>query len=120
MLGLAHASSYHWGLVGKPSNRAVSEWQISRIYAELGQPDLALRYAKSCEATCRSNGLSEIAHTADEAMARAYAVGKDFKNARLYLNRARERLDKLTLEKDDRSVYMKQISETEALVLRRP
>ena len=26
MLHLAHASRYHWGLVGTPTNRAVGDW----------------------------------------------------------------------------------------------
>jgi hypothetical protein len=46
MLQLAHASRYHWGLVGTPHNQAVGDWHISRVYASLGQPELALRYVK--------------------------------------------------------------------------
>ena len=35
MLHLAHASRYHWGLVGTPKDQAIGDWQISRIYATL-------------------------------------------------------------------------------------
>jgi len=116
MLHLAHASRYHWEMVGTPTNRAVGDWQISRIYGELGQPGLALRFAKSCLKTCRDNGLTQIMHTADEAMSRAYAIAKDYRRARRYLDRARRRLDKLALDKEDRAVYMGQINQTKALI----
>lgn len=115
MLHLAHASRYHWGLVGGPRNRAIGDWQLSRAYAELGQPQLALRFAESCLKTCRENGLSDILHTADEAMARAYAVAGRYRDARTHLDRARRLLDGLALAKGDRKVYLDQIAETEAL-----
>lgn len=116
MLLLAHASRYHWGLVGTSRNRAVGEWQISRVYAALGQPQLALQFAKTSLATCKKDGLGEIIHTAYEAVARAYAVAKDYENARKYLERARRHLDSLALEKEDKRVFSDQICETEALI----
>jgi hypothetical protein len=117
MLYLAHASRFHWGLVGTPTNRAVGEWQISKVYAELGHTQLALEFAKTCLTSCEENELADIAHTADEAMARAYAVAKDYHNARRYLSSARKRLDRLSLSERDRDVYMDQIRQTEALIL---
>ncbi len=47
MLSLAHASRYHWNIIGQPRNLAISDWQVSRIYAVLQQPQLSLRYAES-------------------------------------------------------------------------
>jgi hypothetical protein len=116
LLNLAHASRYHWGLVGTPTNIAVGEWQLSRIYAELGHPRLALTHAKSCLATCKENKLSEIEHTANEAMARAYAVAKDYQRTRKHLREARRQLDRLKIGKDDREIYQHQLNETEALI----
>jgi len=116
LLNLAHASRYHWGLVGTPTNRAVGEWQLSRIYAELGHPRLALTYAKRCHANCKENKLSEIEHTANEAMARAYAVAKDYQKARNYLQVAHRQLDRLVLDKEDRRLYLDQLNETAALI----
>jgi tetratricopeptide (TPR) repeat protein len=115
MLHLAHASRYHWSFVGNAENLAVSDWQISRAYAELKQPQLALRFARSTLETCQKNDLANILHTAYEAMARAYAVADDHKSAKEYLKRAREQLDKLTLDDEDRKVYLDQIRETEEL-----
>ena len=82
MLYLSHASRNHWGLVGTPRSRAVGEWQISRIYVTLGQPRLALGFARACLTTCKDNGLSDILHTAHEAMARANAIAQDYQRAR--------------------------------------
>ena len=117
MLHLAHASRYHWTFVGTPRNMAVSDWQISRIYAALNEPRLALHFAKSSLEICESNGLSDTLHTAYEAMARAYALGKDYKPAKVYLEKAREQLDRLTgLDEEDRKIYDDQLSETEAMI----
>jgi tetratricopeptide (TPR) repeat protein len=116
MLNLAHASRYHWGLVGTAGNRATAEWQISRVYADLGEAQLALRFAKSSLNTCETNRLSDIVHTANEAMARAYAVAKDYRRAERYLSRARQQLDKLKLDREDRKIYSNQIHETEMLI----
>jgi len=116
MLHLAHASRYHWGLVGTPRNVAVGDWQISRIYASLNQPELALQFAKSCLEICEKNSLSDVLHTAYEAIARAYAISKDYGRAKDYLNRAREQLTKLKLDKEDRKAYSDQIRETEQML----
>ena len=116
MLHIAHASRYHWGFVGTPQNVAVSDWQISRIYASLNQPELALQFAKSCLEICEKNSLSDVLHTAYEAIARAYAISKDYGRAKDYLNRAREQLTKLKLDKEDRKAYSDQIRETEQML----
>ena len=119
MLYLAHASRYHWGLVGRPRNRAIGEWQLSRVYSALGQPRLALLFAKSCLATCKGARLSGLTPSANEVIARAYAVAGDDGNARKYIARARRQLDRLVLDNADRRVYRSQILETEALLQRR-
>ncbi len=116
MLHLVHASRYHWGLVGNPGNIAVADWQISRAYASLGQADLSLRFAESCLETCEKEGLVQIVHTAHEAMARAYAVGRDSRSARRHLERARALLEKLPLSSEDRRTYLEQIRETESML----
>lgn len=116
LLNLVHASRYHWGIVGTPENQAVGDWQISRAYASLGQPDLSLRFAKSCLATCEKNDLSEILCSAYEAIARAYAVADDPKSGREYLRKARQHLAALSLDREDRAVYLGQIRDTERLL----
>jgi hypothetical protein len=116
MLQLAHASRYHWGLVGTSTNRAVGDWLISRVYVSLGQPQLSLLFARSCLETCEGDRLTEIVHTANEAMARAYAVAGYPAKAKEYLGKARRQLAALKLSKKDRAVYLKEIEETESLI----
>jgi hypothetical protein len=116
MVHLAHASRYHWGLVGTAANKAVGEWQISRVYSALGQSDLALRFARSSLSACEKHGLSEVMPSAYEGLARAYAVAKNSKRAEEYLVKARRRLDKLALDKEDREIYLGQIRETQRLI----
>ena len=119
MLHLAHASRYHWGLVGTPKDQAIGDWQISRIYATLNQPNLTLHFAKSCLEACEKNNLSDIIHTACEGMARAHAIGKDYKSAREYIRKAREHFDRLTgLNEEDKKIYLHQLRETEELISR--
>jgi hypothetical protein len=59
MLLRAMASFYHW--TQRPevntTNRSVSLWQISRVYALLGQPENALRYARQCLAESQAASL---------------------------------------------------------------
>ena len=116
MLQLAHTSRYHWGLVGTPLNQAVGDWQISRVYASLGQADLALVYAEKCLSACRKKGLGEIVPSAYEAVARACAVAKDPKRANEYLSKARTLLDRIPLDKEDRRIYLGQIEDTQQMI----
>ena len=53
MIHMAHASRYHWGQIGTPLNFARGDWQISRVYAILGQGENALTYAKSSLHHCK-------------------------------------------------------------------
>lgn len=118
MLQLAHASRYHWSLVGTPRNEAVGDWQISRVYAALRQPHLSLQFAKSSLEICKTEKLSEILATAYEAVARAYAVAEDYASASKYLKLARDQLETLDLGAEDRRVYLGQIDETKKLIAR--
>ena len=119
MLHLVHASRFHWGVVGTPANQAIGDWQISRAYALVGQPNLALRFAKSSLEICRRNSLFGLTHTAHEAMARACAVAKDYPAAKRYLDKARRQLADLDLDEGDRATYAEQIRETETLIKNR-
>jgi tetratricopeptide (TPR) repeat protein len=117
MLHLAHASRYHWGLVGSARNFAVGDWQLSRVYAALNEPRLALHFAKSALEITQKNNLSENLPSAYEGMARAYAVAKEKRPAMDYIKKAREALDKATgMSAGDKKVYAGQIDETEALL----
>ena len=119
MLQLVHTSRYHWRLLGTPSNHAISDWQVSRVYVSLGQPSLALLFAESSLDICRKNGLSDILCTAFEGVARAYAAAGDGKKARSYLGKAKAWLRVSTLDDEDRALYENQIRDTESMLSRR-
>jgi hypothetical protein len=116
MLQLAHSSRYHWSLVGSPRNQAVGDWQTSRVYAALGHPSLSLEFTESSLEIAKSSKLSNVLGTAYEALARAHIVAKNFRVARRYLRRAREQLDSLSIEDEDRKIYLGQIRETERMM----
>ncbi|MAJ46118.1 MAG: hypothetical protein CBC35_02315 [Planctomycetes bacterium TMED75] len=78
MLDMAHASLWHWRVVGAPINLSRGEWLVSRVSAVLGYPESALRHAQATLALCDQYQLSEFDRAfAHEAMARAYAVASD-------------------------------------------
>ena len=118
MLNLAHASRYHWSLIGKPWNFTTGDWQISRVYAALNQPDLALSFARKALEVSEKNSLSERLISAYEGMARAYAVAKKYSTAREFINKAREQLRNVSLDAEDQRTYSDQIDETERMILK--
>jgi hypothetical protein len=91
MLHGAHASCYHWMRVGEPVNRARGEWQVSRVYSVLGQPEAAFRHAQKVLDICQREGIGDFDLAfAYEALARASAVGGDTDAARNWAAQARE------------------------------
>jgi hypothetical protein len=115
MLHLAHASRYHWGLVGTPQTVAVGEWQISRVYADLKQGEPALLFAKSSLDLCVESNLSNLLPSAYEGMARAYAIADQPQLAKDYVAKARKELESIK-DEEDKKIYANQINETEALI----
>ena len=78
MLHAAHASRHHWGVVGKPRNWSVGEWQCSRVYSVLGRAEPALHHANRCLTLATENDLPPFnIGAAHEALARAYRVAGD-------------------------------------------
>jgi len=86
MLHAAHASRYHWGVVGAPVNLARGEWQVSRVYAVLNRAEAALHHARRCLELCEANGIGDfdLAY-AYEAMARALAIAGPSDEAAQYI-----------------------------------
>jgi tetratricopeptide (TPR) repeat protein len=116
MLILAHASRYHWSLIGKPLNFTTGDWQISRVYAALNQSALALSFARKALEISQKHDLSERLISAYEGMARAHAVAKDYPAAREFVNKARYQLRIESLDGEDRKTYSDQIDETELMI----
>ena len=106
MIHTAHTSRLHWEEIGTPLNLARGDWQLSRVYAVLGKPAPALKYAKLSLEICQREGYGDFDLAfAYEAMARAYAVAGDEEQRDRYLDLAREAGEKI--EKDgDRKYFL--------------
>jgi DNA-binding transcriptional MerR regulator len=75
MIHAAHASRYHWGVIGTPMNLARGEWQCSRVYAVLERAEPALHHATRCLTITTENDLGAFdVGCGHEALARAYRV----------------------------------------------
>ena len=75
MIGMAHASRYHWSVVGGSEELAVGEWQISHVYAVLDRPEPSLYHAQRCLEICERGKLGDFPLAyAYEALARAFAL----------------------------------------------
>lgn len=91
MLHAAHASRYHWGVVGEPVNLARGEWQCSRVYATLGRAEPAIWHARRCLALAEEHGLSAFdTAVAHEALGRALRLAGSHAEADAAVARARE------------------------------
>ncbi len=104
MVHMAHASRFHWDAVGGDQERAVGEWQVSRVYATLGRGEPAVHHARRCVALAGSAGVDAwVAASAHEALARALAVAGDLEPARDARDRAVELLAAVE-DTEDRAV----------------
>ena len=83
MLDAALASRQHWERPGGAEQWAIGEWQISRVYAVLGDGPLALAHARQCWELSVRDGVDDFVEaSAHEAIARALAVCGDMDGAR--------------------------------------
>ncbi len=96
MIHSAHASRYHWGVIGEPLQFERGEWQISRVYSTLGRAEPALFHAKECLRICEENNIGDFDIAfAHEAMSRAYSIQGESILAEKYLSKAREAGEKI-------------------------
>jgi hypothetical protein len=113
MLYSTFASAYHWLRAegAGPEHRARSEWQISRVFAELGRGDEAVVHARRCLDLCREHGIGDwdLAF-AWEALARASRVAGDAVTFHESLARAREARRDIA-DADDREHFERALAE---------
>jgi len=103
MLDATYASAYHWSKAGTTANIARSQWQISRVYCELGRPEPALYHAGRCVAYCESD--PDAMEDWDlpfafEALARAHLTAGDTAEAKRVADQTRELAAQIEDEKD--------------------
>ena len=106
MLQIAMASLWHWTQRedAEPGNLSVGCWQVSRVYALLGQGDNSRRYAEV--SLKHSEGLEPLyIGYAYEALARAEMIAGNRVKMKEYLNKAREFAEKVE-DPEDREVLV--------------
>jgi DNA-binding transcriptional MerR regulator len=109
LVNAAHASRLHWTGIGGAKEKAIGDWQISRVYSVLGRGEpavhharLALSYAGAVE------GEPWLLASAYEGLARAYAVAGDAHAAAEWKAKAVARLEEVT-DADDREIVQADI-----------
>lgn len=111
MLAAAFAQRYHWYAVGSPRNRAIADWQISRVAAVLGYADLSLRFGERSLAVCLDNDLDAfVTGFAHEAIARAAAEVDDVETFTEHLEAAKTMLAAIE-DPEDREVLEADLAE---------
>ena len=97
MLTTAFTSRYHWRQVGTARNFTVSDWQVSRVAAVLGLPDLAERYGCLALESASGGDLGPFyTGYAHEALARAARLAGNREEAARHLAMAQELLEQIT------------------------
>lgn len=110
MIHAAHASRYHWEIIGEPVNLARGEWQVSRVYALLQRAEPCLYHAKRCHQITLENNLQDFDLAfAYEAMARANNLAGNAKETDKFLSLSHEIGLKIK-EKDDRDYFMTELT----------
>ena len=109
MLAAAFASTWHWSQVGTAENIALGEHQISKVASHVGQPALALHYAR------RALEAIEVGHFGDwqiaaayEGMARASAAAGDIAGRDYWVQRCTVALGAVP-DAADRTVVAQQL-----------
>jgi hypothetical protein len=108
MIRLSLASHYHWTQRDDYSNTSASIalWQISRIYAIIGQADNARRYGQLCLGASQEGDVAPFfLGYAYEALARAEAEGGNEEEMQAFLNDARTTAEKIK-EADEKSMLL--------------
>jgi len=108
----AHASRWHWGVIGGPEQRVVGDWQVSRAYAAVGRGGPAVHYARLAVAGAQAYDAAPgwLAASATEGLARALLADGDVVAAREAADRARELLVGVA-DAEDRDLVASQLAE---------
>ncbi len=111
MLLLAMSSLWHWTQREDctPKNFAIGYWQVSRVYALLGQADNSRHFGRLSLDLARSNSLAPFyVGYAYEALARAELVAGNKTKMEEHLKEARGFAEQVT-EADDKQLLIKDL-----------
>ena len=110
MIHAAHASRYHWAIVGNVVNFLRGDWQIAHVYTILHQPQAAMHYAQRCLDQCLANSIGDfdLAY-AYEGVARSYACAGHTAEAQQY-QRLAEQAGSQISDEEDRQLFQKDLA----------
>ncbi|MHA1211139.1 MAG: hypothetical protein ACTSSH_01645 [Candidatus Heimdallarchaeota archaeon] len=110
MIHTAHASRFHWGIIGEPIHFERGEWQISRVYSILKKPNEALYHAQQCLDICLANNIGDFDLAfAYEALARGNAIAGNDKEKTKYFELAKDAAKKIA-KKEDKDYFMSELA----------
>jgi hypothetical protein len=113
MIHLAHTSFWHWTQVEDhtPTNLSIGYWQISRVYAVVGNGEQALYYANRCiEVSIEAEVLPFYIGYGYEAQARAYKVLGEQMKVDSSLENAMNYVEKMVNE-ESKQMLMKDLND---------
>lgn len=111
MLAAAFAQRYHWYEVGSDRNRAIADWQVSRVAVVLGYADLARRFGERSLEIAVEYALDPfVKGFAHEAIARAAAEVDDVETFTEHLELARAALAEIE-DDEEREVLQADLAE---------
>lgn len=104
----AHASAYHWLLVGSAVHHQRGEWMLAHVHTVLSVEAPARHHARRCLALTETFAAEmkdfDVAY-AYEAVARAAALGEDSDSARRYLQLAEAQGARIA-DEEDRTIFL--------------
>lgn len=101
MLAATFAQRFHWYEVGDARNRAIADWQVSRVFAVLGYAELSKRFGEHSLALADEHDLGPfVKGFAYEAIARAAAEVDDVSMYTENMELARTQLEKIEDEEE--------------------
>lgn len=109
MIHSAHASRYHWGVMGTQVNLARGEWQLARVYTMLDRPEPAHYHALRSLEICLANNIGDfdLAY-AYEALARVNSLQNKIIECHHYLKQARKAGNAIA-KQEDRDHFFKDL-----------
>ena len=111
MLAATFAQRHLWYQVGDARNRAIADWQVSRVAAVLGYADLARRFGERSLDVATDKGLDPfVIGLCHEAIARAAADVDDVETFNEHLELARAAIAEIE-DEDDRELLASDLVE---------
>lgn len=109
LLEAAFTSRHHWRVAGGPQQWAISDWMVSRCFAEVGDGTMSLRFARSAERLTPEDAPAWLRASLLEGFARAHAANGDAAARDDAVERATRALE-LEEEPEERAIIEAQLA----------